>query len=119
MENNKNICPNCGVEMIESYEKPALNLVCPKCGCKIATTKWEEIDLDDTKYSIVIEPMDSPKMDQIKMISSNSSMNYIVSKELLKNGGVFYEGDAISVLDMKKKFEVNSISFHITPEFKY
>ena len=47
MEENKYICPQCGEEMMETYDKPALNLVCPKCGCQIATSRWEEIDLDD------------------------------------------------------------------------
>ena len=70
MKENKYICPKCGAEMIAVYEKPALNLTCPKCGCKIATTKWEDIDLDDTDYEIVLKLSANPSMNQVKFLSN-------------------------------------------------
>lgn len=49
-EKSKNYCLDCGAEMIEFYEKPSFALECPKCGYGIATTRWEDIDMDMTNY---------------------------------------------------------------------
>ena len=84
MEENKYICPKCGNEMIAVYEKPALNLTCPKCGCKIATTKWEDIDLDGTDYEVVLKPSINHSMEQIKFISNLTGLNLSLRKNFLK-----------------------------------
>ena len=102
MEENKYICPKCGNEMIAVYEKPALNLTCPKCGCKIATTKWEDIDLDDTDYEVVLKPSINHSMEQIKFISNLTGLNFIASKKLLENGGVLLKAKAV---ELKEKNE--------------
>ncbi len=119
MESNKYICPDCGADMLQEYEKPALNLSCPKCGCKIATTKWEEIDLDDAVYSICVEPFENPTMEQIKVISKSTGMNFAASKTFLKSGGILFRGSATEILEKKKTLEASSCLFHIAPTFKY
>ena len=119
MEENKYICPKCGAEMIAVYEKPALNLTCPKCGCKIATTKWEDIDLDDTDYKIVLKSLAHPSMDQVKLISNLTGQNFIVSKRLLENGGVLLSTKAIEIREKKKLLNENGVDFSISPEFPY
>ncbi len=58
--------------------------ICPKCGCKIATTKWEDIDLDDADYKIVLKSLARPSMNQVKLISNLTGQNFIVSKKLLE-----------------------------------
>jgi len=73
--------------MIQVYEKPALNLTCPKCNCKIATTRWDEIDLDDTKYEIVLKPIVNYILDNIKLVSLLAGLKYLDTTNLLKNGG--------------------------------
>ena len=105
MEENKYICPECGSEMNALYEKPALNLTCPKCGCKIATTKWDEIDLDDTKYQIQLETISNPTIDQIKFISKFTGANFIASKSMLEKGSLIYEGSAVDTLKKKKELD--------------
>lgn len=119
MEENKYICPKCGTEMIAVYEKPALNLTCPKCGCKIATTKWEDIDLDDTDYEIVVKPLVNPLMNQVKFISNLTGQNFIVSKKFLENGGVLLKAKAIEIREKKKLLKDNGIDYSISPEFPY
>jgi len=119
MEENKYLCPDCGTEMNIVYEKPALNLTCPKCGCKIATSKWDEIDLDDTKYNIVINTVQNPSIEQIKIISKITGNNFIKSKSLLQNGGLVFEGFAIDVLEKEKELNQQNISYSIKPFFKY
>jgi len=119
MEENKYICPECGAEMDVVYDKPALNLTCPNCSCKMATTKWEEIDLDDTKYKMFLIKIENPSIDQIKFISKFTGLNFITSKDLLNNGGLVFEGSAIEVLEKKKNLTQENIIFSIDPLFKY
>lgn len=119
MEENKYICPKCGCKMKATYNKPALNLICPKCGFKIATTKWEEIDLDDTKYQIQLISVSEPTIEQIKCISKFTGSNFITSKTMLKNGSIIYEGFASDISEKKLILEFNNIQFSINPFFKY
>ena len=119
MEENKYICPKCGNEMIAVYEKPALNLTCPKCGCKIATTKWEDIDLDGTDYEVVLKPSINHSMEQIKFISNLTGLNFIASKKLLENGGVLLKARAVELKEKMNSLVANGIDFSVTPDFPY
>ena len=119
MENNKYLCPECGEIMNETYDKPALNLTCPKCGNKIATTRWEPIDLDSTEYEIIISKGNEESMENIKLISKISGENYIKSKELLSNGFSYIKGSAIEVMNKKKILDDNHIKYTINPKYPY
>lgn len=70
--------------MIANYEKPALNLMCPKCGIKIATTKREKNDIDDNDYEIILKPVFNPSIKQIKILSNLIGQNFVKSKNYLK-----------------------------------
>ena len=117
MEKTK--CPKCGTIMLEEYEKPALNLTCPKCGCKMATTRWEEIDLDPIDYEIVIMPNNNPQNEQIKFISKQIGDNFINSKKFLMKGGLYYKGNAKATKEKKVDLSDLKIDYVITPDFKY
>ena len=119
MEENKYICPQCGAEMVAIYEKPALNLTCPKCGCKIATTKWEDIDLDDTDYEIILNPIASPSMNQIKAISNLTGQNFLFSKNLLEIGGLLLKTKAVNLKEKTALLKENNIEHFVSPEFPY
>lgn len=119
MEDNKYICPECGAIMDVVYNKPALNLNCPKCGYALATTVWEEIDLDDTKYSMYLKVVINPSINQIRFVSNMTGVNYITSKSMLEKGALLFEGSAVDTLANKKELEKNNISFSIEPLFKY
>ncbi len=119
MEENKYICPKCGAEMVAIYEKPALNLSCPKCGCKLATTKWDKIDLDDTDYEIILASLIKPSMNQIKLISNMTGKNYIASKKILETGGLLLTAKAIDAENILKDLNDAKIKFHISPNFPY
>lgn len=119
MEENKYKCPHCGTEMIAAYQKPALNLVCPKCGCKIATSKWDDIDLDDNDYEIVLESLSTPTAKQLKIISELTGLNFISSKNLLSSGGILLKAKP-SEIKLKLKFlDEAEIAYRITPDFPY
>lgn len=119
MEENKYICPKCGSEMIAIYEKPALNLTCPNCGCKITTTKWDDIDLDDTDFEIIIEPVSNPSIKQIKFISNFSGLNFINSKKILSEGGSLLIDKAVEIKEKISLLKKADIRFIISPDFPY
>ena len=119
MEENKYLCPECGAEMYETYEKPALNLTCPKCGCKIATTRWEKIDLDSTDYEISVIQEENPSIDHIKIISKILAKNFIQAKEALISGYILFKGKATDVKKYKTILDDNKIRYKINPDFPY
>lgn len=119
MVENKYICPQCGTEMIETYEKPALNLICPKCGCKIATTRWEAIDLDDTYYELVLDKIESPTLDVIKIISKMTGDNYLTTKSNLMIGNITFKCLALEIKDKKMILDDNNIKYNISPDYPY
>ncbi len=119
MENNQYKCPRCGSEMKVIFEKPALNLICPKCGFQIATTKWDEIDLDLTNYKIILSKNMNPTINQIKCISSLTGKNYIETIQMFNNSDVVFEGKAIDIISKKEDLKKNGVEFLILPEFPY
>lgn len=119
MEKRKYNCLECGTIMNETYEKPSLILSCPKCGCKIATTRWEEIDLDDKEYEIVLVANNSPTLDQIKVVSNITGVNFIKSKEIIVTGKPIFKGNPIQVKDIIKTLKEKLLDYSISPEFPY
>ena len=119
MEENKYICPDCGAEMTVVYEKPALNLTCPKCGCKIATTKWDDIDLDDNDYEIILKKVSNPSIDQVRFISNFTGFNFTTSKKMLENGASLAISKAVDIKEKAKILSRAKIDYIITPDFPY
>ena len=119
MEENKYLCPECGTQMYETYDKPALNLTCPKCGCKIATTRWEKIDLDPTDYEISIIQESNPSVNHIKIVFKLICKNLIQAKEVLISGCIIFKGKANDVKKYKNILDDNKITYRINPIFPY
>ena len=106
--------------MVAVYEKPALNLTCPKCGCKIATTKWEDIDLDDADYEIVLKLSANPSMNQVKFLSNLTGHNFIASKKLLEEeGGVLLKAKAVEAKNKMAELDKINIEYYISTNFPY
>ncbi len=119
MKQNKFICPECGGEMLEFYNKPALNLVCSKCGYRLATTKWDGIDLDNNNYNVYLTASKDISIEQIKIVSKISGNNFVLSKKIMENGGALISGNAKQIKQIKDFLEKSKIKFYITPNFKY
>ena len=115
----KMLCPLCGEEMIMVYEKPALNYDCPRCGFALATTAFEEIDLDETIYQIVVSKEEKPTIDHIRVVSEFSGKNFIQSREFLLSGGIIFQGVATQIKEKTANFDKNGIKYAIIPDFPY
>ena len=119
MEGNKYYCPECGAEMYEKYNKPALNLTCPKCGCKIATTRWESIDLDSNEYEVKVKPITNPSLDVLKVISKIIGKNFILTKNELLGGCTVFIGRAVEVKKITTLLDEKNIKYSVSPDFPY
>ncbi len=115
----KYICPECGAEMIKTYNKPELLFKCTKCWYGVATTMWEPIDLDQTNYELFVEKIESPTLDNLRFISSMTGDNYIKTKQDLIEGNISFKYCAVDMKEKMKEFDNNNIKYHITPEFPY
>lgn len=105
--------------MIANYEKPALNLMCPKCGIKIATTKREKNDIDDNDYEIILKPVFNPSIKQIKILSNLIGQNFVKSKKLLESGGILLKGKAVEIKEKMIILNKSVIEYSIYPNFPY
>ena len=115
----ENKCPNCGRKMKITVDGCAQNFKCDYCGYSYATTIAEGIEWDSKDYTIVVENNDVTSINQIKAISSVSSLNFIASKKLLLDGGALTKGRATTIKKIVAKLESENIKFKITPEFIY
>ncbi len=119
MEKNKYYCPECGAEMYEKYDKPALNLTCPKCGCKVATTRWEAIDLDSNEYEVIIMPITDPSIDILKTVSKIIGKNFILTKNELIEGCTVFIGRAVEAKKVITLLNEKDIKYRVLPDFPY
>ena len=117
MENKK--CPICGKEMITKIDGSALNYDCPNCGYGEATTIAEGIEWDCQEYSIFIEKMDDVKIKQIKCVAKNTGLNYIQSKKMLLEGGLYIKDKAIIIKQRLEELKKIKIKYIISPDFPY
>jgi Na+-translocating ferredoxin:NAD+ oxidoreductase RNF subunit RnfB len=117
MENRK--CPNCGYELHETIIGSSLSCKCEHCGYAYCTTIAEGIEWDSRDYTIIIQRDNSATLNQIKMISSVSSLNFLESKKLLLSGGILLKDRATNIKSKIDKLSEVNIKFNVTPEFKY
>ncbi len=85
MENKK--CPICGKIMRCEINNSAINYYCDACEYSEASTYYDPKIWDISEYSIILKPQNNINLDQIKLISHLSGLNFISSKKLLNCGG--------------------------------
>lgn len=117
MENNK--CPNCGNELKITKSGSLMSVECSFCNYSFATTCSEGIEWDDSNYKIIIKEANDTNIENIKVISNITSLNFLESKKLLINGGDLFEGKAFEIEDKINTLNKNKINFYTLPNFPY
>ncbi len=112
-------CPNCGYELYETVVGLSLSCKCERCGYAYCTTIAEGIEWDSKDYTIVIQKDNLATLNQIKIISSVSSLNFLESKNVLLNGGTLLKDCAFNIKSKIDNLNVANIKFNVSPEFKY
>ncbi len=117
----KNICPECGAEMLDKTNGPYIHIVCPKCGYGLATYDYtldDPIKFDEKIYTVK-SVGNKTSIKALKVISKISNLNYVQCKALVETDGIICSGKAKEIIESIKELKQNNVGFEISPEFKY
>ena len=112
------ICEQCGSETEDFIDGSTCGTKCKKCGWSIVTTYQDPIKLDDTSYTLIIEPIKNPSVEVLRCIASLLGCNYLQTKEKSQER-ICFKNKACEILNIAKVLCLNNIAFSITPKFPY
>ena len=94
------ICEKCKGKMNWSIEGATQGWRCPMCGWNIITTYIEDIDRDETEYSLYIKNVTEVDAEKIKFVAKTANVNFVIAKQMLEKRGsiIFLMGLAQNVL---------------------
>lgn len=78
------ICEKCKEKMNWSIEGAAQGWRCPMCGWNIMTTYIDEINTDETEYSLYIESVIDIDTEKIKFVAKTANVNFVIAKQMLE-----------------------------------
>ena len=124
------ICEKCGEQMKSIAKEHTVGMTCPNCGWGWVTSHFDPIDTDQTDYSIFLKVGNPASVDNIKLIASICSKNFIEAKKILQTDVdvCIYTATNESSADYSKAGKVRHIAallknaqldFYITPAFPY
>ena len=114
----KVFCEKCGNEMTPFISDSSSGMECKKCGWGWVTTYQEPIKLDDTDYSLQIEPDRTPSVDSIRCIAQILACNFLEARKRIQ-AGICIEEKAVTVRKIAAELRKNKISYIIKPDFPY
>ena len=113
------ICTKCRNEMEYKIENNTQGWYCSKCTNAIVTSYISKIDLDETKYEVILLENNDINIDNIKMLSKLTGDNFIKSKEILSNGGIGFSGLARDIDNKIKILKEYKIKYLVKPKYLY
>jgi len=105
-------CETCNKEMVFFKTGLTCGWKCNSCDSHIVTTFNNELELDETMYSIVITPNNSTSAINIKYLSQVCRCSFLVAKEYLTTGKKLDEHNAVETNDMIQLLKQTDIQFH-------
>ena len=72
------ICEKCKGKMNWSIEGATQGWRCPMCGWNIITTYIEDIDRDETEYSLYIKNVTEVDAEKIKFVAKTANVNFVI-----------------------------------------
>ena len=75
------ICKECKGKMNWKIEDSTQGWWCPVCGWSIVTTYIDDIDMDDTEYSLYIINMKEIDKEKIKLVAKIANVNFVIAKK--------------------------------------
>lgn len=113
------ICDTCKKEMNYFIEGQSCGWKCSSCGNSIVTTYIDEIELDETIYSISISPIATPTAVEIKHVAKIRNCSFIDAREILISGGNLGNFDARKSREILQIFNDLGIHYLSAPEFMH
>ena len=77
------ICEKCKGKMNWSIEGATHGWRCPMCGWNIITTYIEDIDRDETEYSLYIKNVTEVDAEKIKFVAKTSNVNFVIARQMI------------------------------------
>lgn len=114
------ICEKCKEKMNWSIEDAIQGWRCPVCGWNIITTYIEEIDTDETEYSLYIKKVTKIDAEKIKFVAKIANVNFVIAKQMLeKKEACILKAKAPRIKSVIAKLQELNIDFSVNPSFKY
>lgn len=114
------ICEKCKKKMKWSIEGATQGLRCPTCGWNIITTYIDDINTDETEYSLYIEKVTEVDTEKIKFVAKTANVNFVIAKQMLeKKEACILKAKAPGIKAVIAKLQGLDIDFSVNPSFKY
>lgn len=114
------ICEKCKGKMNWSIEGATQGWRCPVCGWNIITTYIEEINTDETEYSLYIKKVTEIDAEKIKFVAKTANVNFVIAKQMLeKKEACILKAKASKIKSVIAKLQELNIDFSVNPSFKY
>lgn len=114
------ICEKCKEKMNCSIEGATQGWRCPVCGWNIITTYIDEINTDETEYSLYIKNVTEVNAEKIKFVAKTANVNFVIAKQMLeKKKTCILKAKALKVKSVIAKLQELDIDFSVKPSFKY
>ena len=84
------ICEKCKGKMNWSIEGATQGWRCPMCGWNIITTYIEDIDRDETEYSLYIKNVTEVDVEKIKFVAKQLMLILLLRSKCLKKEKYVY-----------------------------
>ena len=114
------VCEKCMQEMIWSVEGSTQGWRCPMCGWNIITTYIDEIDADETEYSLYIRCVLEVDAEKIKFVAKTANVNFVTAKRMLEEKETcILKAKAPKIKSAIVKLQELNIDYDVSPSFNY
>lgn len=94
--------------------------ICPACGWNIVTTRIDEIDADETEYSLYIKNVYRIDIEKIKFVAKTANVNFNMAKHMLEEKEVcILKAKASEIKSTIAELKKLNIDFSVNPLFMY
>ncbi|MCD8307129.1 MAG: hypothetical protein LUD51_02740 [Clostridia bacterium] len=112
-------CKVCGAMIYSFIKGSSCGSVCHKCGWKIVTTYIEPIIMDEGPYTLQLDAIPEPTIDNIRVAAKLVNCGYMEAKSRLQKGEISKTGEALEIAEAAQDLKDAGYSFSITPDFPY
>ncbi len=112
-------CEKCDSKMIYKINGHTQGWYCEKCDWGICTSYFSKFESDNIDYKVEILGNNEIDLNNLKIISKIKGCNFILSKEILLNGGNLIKDKAININDKIKTLDDLGIKYIIEPKYPY
>ena len=113
------VCPWCRSRTEPFREDGIMGVRCTNCEWCVVTTYIEPIRQDTTLYTLSIDKVEFPNLEQLRTVSKVLGVHYLEAKKLLQSGEAKIVNNAVEIQQIKNTLNLKSMHFNIYPDFQY